>query len=146
MRNRQKVTRVQLKVSAHEDYSLLGIVTTEPDYKLSLSLNRKLRISLKNNSPIEIKDENGTILHFSRFCDNGDSQDLTYNLISNRSENGFLIKKLSKIDYFLQIHSPEKDYKIERLAASLREIDSITAIFHINTGEIRDKNLHYLIS
>lgn len=145
MRNRQKITRVQLKVSAWEDYPLLGIVTTEPDYKLSLSLNKKLKIALKNTTGIEIKGENGTFLTFSRYCDAKDAPDIIFNLISNKSDNDFLVRKLSKIDYFFQVQSPEGEFNIDHLTASLRGIESITAIFRLIPGEIRDKNLHYLI-
>lgn len=145
MKNRQKITRVRLKISAHEDYSLLGLVTTEPDYKLSLSLNKKLKISLKNSAGIEIKGENGTYLNFSRFCDAKEAPDIIYNLISNRSDDNYLVKKLSKIDYFFQVHSPEREYNIDHLTTSLRGIESITGIFRLIPGEIRDKNLHYLI-
>jgi hypothetical protein len=145
MRNRQKITRVQLKVSGGEDYPLLGIVTTEPDYKLSLSLNKKLKIALKNTTGIEIKGENGTFLTFSRYCDAKNAPDIIFNLISNKSDNDFLVRKLSKIDYFFQVQSPEGEYNIDHLTALLRGIESITAIFRLIPGEIRDKNLHYLI-
>lgn len=145
MKIRQKITRVQLKISANEEYSLLGIVTTEPDYRLSLSLNKKLKISLKNNTPIEIKDENGGHLNFSKFSDVKGAPYITYNLISNRSDKDFLLKKLYKIDYFFQVHYLERDYDIDYLTASLRGIDCITAIFNLNPGQIKDKNLHYII-
>jgi hypothetical protein len=145
MRNRQKITRVQLKVSAREEYPLLGIVTTEPDYKLSLSLNKKLKISLKNTTGIEIKGENGTYLTFSRYSDAKEAPDIIYNLISNKSDNDFLVRKLSKIDYFFQVQFLEKEFDIDHLTTSLRGIESITAVFRLIPGEIRDKNLHYLI-
>lgn len=145
MKSRQKIIRVQLKVSSNEEYSLLGIVTTEPDYKLSLSLNKKLKISLKNNAPIEITGKTGEHLNFSKFSDVKGAPDLTYNLISNRSDKAFLLKKLNKIDYFFQVHSPERDYNIDFLTTSLRGIESITAVFNLIPGEIKDKNLHYII-
>jgi len=145
MKSRQKITRVQLNISDAEEYSLLGIVTSEPDYKLSLSLNKKLKISLKNNLPVEIRGENGTHLNFSKFSDFKGAPDITYNLIANRSDKDFLLKKLSKIDYFLQVHSPGGDHNIDHLTNSLRGIDSIVAVFNLNPGEIKDKNLHYLI-
>jgi hypothetical protein len=145
MKSRQKITRVQLKISAAEEYSLLGIVTTEPDYKLSLSLNKKLKISLKNNSPIDIRGHNGAHLNFSRFSDDNGAPDIVYNLISNRSEKDFLLKKLKKIDYFFQVHTPGGDYNTDHLTTSLRGIETITAVFNLNPGEIKDKNLHYLI-
>ena len=145
MKIRQKITRVQLKMSADEKYSLLGIVTTEPDYKLSLSLNKKLKISLRNNAPIAITGEKGTHLNFSKFSDVKGAPDIIYNLISNRSDKDFLLRKLNKIDYFFQVHSPERDYDIDHLTTSLRGIECITAVFNLNPGQIKDKNLHYLI-
>ena len=50
MKRTQKVTRVKLDIDQNNDYILLGLVSSEPDYKLSLSLNKKLGISLKNIS------------------------------------------------------------------------------------------------
>ncbi len=52
MKSTQKVTRVKLNIEQNNDYILLGLVSTEPDYKLSLSLNKKFRISLKTISPV----------------------------------------------------------------------------------------------
>jgi hypothetical protein len=145
MKSRQKITRVQLSITANEVYSLLGIVTSEPDYRLSLSLNKKLKISLKNNNPIEFTGENGTDLHFSKFSDLSKSPDASYTLFANKSGKESLLKKLSKIDYILQVHSSENVLDTEKIASSLRSIESITAVFVLIPAEIKDKNLHYVI-
>jgi hypothetical protein len=121
MKNRSKITRVQLNVDSSEDYSLLGIVSAEPDYKLSLTH------------------------HFSRFADNTLVNGYSVNLISNKSGRSLLLKKLNKIDYILQIHSYAKEFNPDELAIPLRSIDTITAVFVLETGDIRDKNLQYLI-
>ena len=96
MRSIQKITRVQLKINQYDDFVLLGLVSAEPDYKLSLNLNKKFRISLKNISPLKITDDAGSELAFSRFSDTSGSPDLLFNLISNRSGKSFLLKKLKK--------------------------------------------------
>lgn len=145
MKSRQKVTRVQLNITANEEFSLLGIVTSEPDYKLSLLLNRKLKIALKSTQPVEFKSESGTDLHFSKFSDLSGTPDLVYNLFSNKSGKESLIKKLNNIDFFLQIHSSENVLDSEAITASLRKIESITAVFILNPSSIKHKNLHYLI-
>jgi len=145
MKNRQKITRVQLNIDSNEDYSLIGIVSAEPDYKLSLALNKKLKVSLKNSKAIEIKGENGDNLHFSRFSDNTGKHGYSVNLISNKSGNILLLKKLNKIDYFLQVHSYTREFNTDEITLSLRSIDTITAIFSLETVKIRDKNLQYLI-
>jgi hypothetical protein len=145
MKNRTKITRVQLDIDSNEDYSLIGIVSAEPDYKLSLALNRKMRFSLKNSKPIEIKGENGDDLHFSRFSDHTGTHGYSVNLISNKSGRSLLLKKLNKIDYFLQVYSYSKEFNPDEITLSLRNIDTITAVFVLETVEIKDKNLQYLI-
>ncbi len=54
MKKIQKVTRLRLHNDENHDYILLGLVSAEPDYKLSLALNKKFGISLKNISPLKI--------------------------------------------------------------------------------------------
>jgi hypothetical protein len=145
MKRAQKITRVQLKNSHNEEIAILGLVSSEPDYKLSLALNKKLAISLKNISPIIIPDDNGQELVFSRFSDSKDAPEVIFNLISNRIGKNFLLKKLLNIDYILQVQDPENENKIDQITASLKEMDSITAVFNINENSIKEKNLQYLI-
>jgi hypothetical protein len=144
MKSTQKVTRVKLNIEQNNDYILLGLVSSEPDYKLTLSLNKKFRISLKNVAPLKITDDIKSELAFSRFSNNDDSTDLTFSLISNRSGKGFLLNKLKNIDYLLQINISEKEISTNQITSSLREIDTINAVFNINISTIKDKNLHYL--
>jgi len=87
MKSRQKITRVQLKSETRNDYSLLGIVSAEPDYRLSLSINKALRISLKNDKPVEVVGTKAEDQHFSRFSDHSESHEIVYTLISNKSGN-----------------------------------------------------------
>jgi hypothetical protein len=145
MKSRQKITRVQLNVDAGTDFLLFGVVSAEPDYKLSLALNRKLGLSLKHKSPLELQDEKGSGLQFSRFSDQSRMSGQTYNLIANKNGKAILIKKLNKIDYLLQVHSPEGEIDRDEMTSALRSVDSITAVFPLEPDEIRDKNLQYLI-
>jgi hypothetical protein len=145
MKNRTKITRVQLDIGSNEDYSLIGIVSAEPDYRLSLTLNKKIKLSLKNSKPIEIKEEKGEDLHFSRFSDHTGKHGFMVNLIANKSGNSLLIKKLAKIDYLLQFHSYGKSFVLEEMIKPLRAIETVTAVFVLETAEIKDKNLQYLI-
>jgi hypothetical protein len=124
----------------------LGIVSTEPDYKLSLSINKKFRISLKNISPVNITDETGSELAFSRFSDSVaiGSSEIVFNLISNRYGSNFLLKKLKNVDYLFQIQDSENERNIDQVISGLREIDSVNAVFKIDFKAFKDKNLQYL--
>lgn len=145
MKSRQKITRVQLEVDSKEDYMLVGIVSVEPDYRLSLSLNKYLKTSLRNASPVEIRTETGTEMHFSRFSDTSRAPEITISLISNKSGKSCLLRKLDKIDYFLQVHSDSSDFNLEKITGQLRNIETVTGVFSLQPGDIKDKNLQYLI-
>jgi len=140
----QKIKRIRLEGGQKYESVLLGIVSAEPDYKLSLALNRKFGISLKNNPPVIIQN-NLPELSFSRFSDVSGSTDLTYDLISNRTGKNFLLKKLKNIDYIFQIHDPGNEIDISTTINMLRGIDCITAVFKIDPETIKDKNLLFLI-
>ena len=144
MKNIQRITRVQLKINQKDDFKFLGIVSAEPDYKLSLSLNKKFRISLKNIIPVKITNDNGSELAFSRFSDSSKSPDVVFNLFSNRSGKSFLLNKLKNIDYIFQIQDAENEYNTEQITACLREIESINAVFNIDISTFKDKNIQYL--
>jgi hypothetical protein len=141
----QKIIRVKLNTNQIDGSVLLGIVSAEPDYKLSITLNRIFRISLKNISPIKIPFDNENDLAFSRFSYTNCSPDITYNLISNRSGNHFLLKKLKNVDYILLLQDFDNETNIEWITSNLREMDSITAVFSIDLKIIKDKNLQFLI-
>jgi hypothetical protein len=87
-----KITRVQLKTNHDGELIMLGLVSSEPDYKMSLSINKRFRISLKNAAQVKLNDSAGEELAFSRFSDLSRSPDMVFSLVSNRSGNsGILI-------------------------------------------------------
>ena len=144
MKGRPKVTRIQLDDHTDDEFVIFGLVSTEADYKLSQLLNKKLKITLKNANTIDLKGVGGMKLSFSRYSDTSSSPEITFNLISNRSDKDYLLKKLKKIDYFFRINSFANRFNIEQLTSTLREIDRITAVFRLDPLEIKDKNLVYL--
>lgn len=145
MKSLQKVTRVQLKVNQDEESVLIGIVSAEPDYKISLSLNKKFRISLKNIEPLKLIDDSGSELLFSRFTDLSGSPDKIFTLISNRTGKNFLLKKLRNVDYIFLVQDTEAENNSSEIAANLRELESLTAVFIIDINTLKDKNSRYLI-
>ena len=107
MKNNPKITRIKLETDHEKDYIFFGIVCHEPDYKLSLALNRKMNISLKSGSQLTISQDNDSSYSFSRFSDSPSSPDLIYDLLSNRNGKYYLIKKLKNIDYIFRFYDPD---------------------------------------
>jgi len=145
MKSAQKITRLQLSINPNDEFILFGIVSTEPDYKLSLEINRRFRINLKSVSPVQITETGNQELTFSRFTDTLNSPELIFSLFSNRSDKFFLVRKLKNVDYLFLIHDTENEIKDETVASGLREIGSITAVFNIDIKSLKDKYLQQII-
>jgi hypothetical protein len=143
MKNLQKIKRVLLKNDHAKSVAIYGIVSSDPDYKLTLSLNKKFNISLKSTFPVVIKST-GRNLIFSRFSDTKNSPDINFYLISNRADKDFLLKKLKNVDYIFHVEDPAAEENKDKISASLKEIESITAVFNIESLIGKDKNLDHL--
>jgi len=144
MKSTPNKKRIVLEPEGEENLLLFGIVSSEPDYKLSLALNRKIGITLRNISPVSFTDDSGNELLFSKFSSTDKSGNITFSLISNRYGRYFLIKKLRNIDYILHVHSPG-DNAAENIETQLRQAEEVNAVFILNADTINDRNLHYLI-
>jgi hypothetical protein len=144
MKSNKKIKKHQLDNLLEDEFHFFGLVSSEPDYKLSLILNRKLRISLKSILPVTIKDSQNSDLSFSRFSSSGGIA-MTFNLISNKSDKHSFFKKLKNVDYILQVYDPENESTIDFLNSMLREAESVTAVFIIDPGSLKDKNIQYLM-
>lgn len=146
IKNARKVTKLQLEVRQQDEFILNGLVSAEPDYKLCLLLNKLFRISLKNSASLIVPGEHESASVFSRFSSVQNSRGITYTLISNKDGGkGHLLRTFRNVDYIFIVHDPENILKPEELTASLRELESVTAVFSINPLKIKDKNLVYLI-
>jgi hypothetical protein len=141
MKNTGKITRVRLQVDNDSGLVILGLVSSEPDYKLSLALNKKFGISLRNADPVIPENDDGTHTPFSRFTFHEDFSDRTFNLVSNRSGSQFLVKKLKNVDYLFAIHDPENDPSTKILTSGLKSTPGVTAVFTVKPDTLKDKNL-----
>jgi hypothetical protein len=144
MKNSRKITKIHLPINDQDFPIIIGIVSPDPDYKLSLKLNKKLTISLRNISPVEFQDKDGNEFLFSRFSDTSGVPDSSYQLISNRSGNNFLLKKLKNIDHLLLLRDTGKNLDPEQIMSLIRGIDTVTGVFNFDFKTLKDKNLRYL--
>ena len=133
-----------MPVSKQDIPAMIGISTSDQDYRLTLRLNKKLNISLRNTESVSFKDKSGIVLFFSRFSYSSEADHLTIQLISNRYEQSYLLRKLVNIDYLILVHDPSGNYDKEKLITALRELESVTGAFLIELAQVKDRNIKYL--
>jgi hypothetical protein len=136
-----KITRHSIPAGENPEFMFLGVVSSEPDYRLSVLLNRHLRTDLrKNPSEITVSAEGKTIT-FSRFT----SDQPGLSLVSNRSQGTILVNKLKNIDFLLVIHGEADKVYAEELAVKIRRIPEVTAVFIFKSTLVNDRNVSFLI-
>jgi len=140
MSTAKKITVHTIAGEEIPDFFFLGVVSAEPDYRLSVMINRHLGTDLRK-CPEEITLQTNSGRHtFTRFT----SVSPDFTLVSNRSEGKILVRKLKNIDFFFLKCGHKERQKAEELAVTLREIPEITAVFVFDSREISDSNLPLL--
>jgi hypothetical protein len=136
-----KITRHTIPEEERQEFFFLGVVSAEPDYRLSVLINRHLGTDLRKcDEEIAAQTDSGKP-SFSRFT----TVPPELSLVSNRSEGHILLRKLKNIDYFLLFCGQTEMQKTEKLATTLREIPEITAVFVLDSRKITDRNLLLLV-
>ena len=140
MTREKKITRHTIGGAEPEPFHFLGVVSAEPDYRLSVMINRHLGTDLRKcPEEITVKTSSGSQL-FSQFS----TENRAFTLVSNRSGASVLLKKLKNIDYILVPCGQHNKKEAEALAASLRQIPEITAVFILDSRDNADRNLSLL--
>ena len=117
-------------------FTVIGISSHENDYRLSWNMNEELGLAfVRNNDNIKTSDE----MEFACFLNQNDDQRLM--LISNRCDNGFLIKKHKNLDFFLTFDEELSDEETNEWLKKLRKTSLIAAAFTIQP----DKNIMQLL-
>lgn len=128
----------KLSIDLSEESSVwFAISSHENDYRLSWALNEYLGLHF-------IKHENFQSFHpklndFQEFtsyiCVLPD--ELSYKLITNRTENGFLLEELKNIDFFIVVQGVSFDSSA--FLKDLKKIPFVAAVFLIDKSTLKGK-------
>lgn len=140
MNTGKKITRHTIPGEETPAFFFLGVVSAEPDYRLSVMINRHLGTDLRKCPDVITLGSDTHHNAFSRFA----SVTPGFSLVSNRSEGNLLLRKLKNIDFFFLITGQHDRQHVETVAISLREMPEVTAVFVFESREISDRNLSLL--
>lgn len=135
-----KITKHVIARQEITDFFFLGIVTPEPDYRISVLLNKQLGISLHHDLEDLIVVPGEESQHFSVFT----TSPQILSLVSNKSGGNYLLRQLKNIDFFLVIYGSPDRNKAESLASDIRKNKSVTAVFVFESSQVRDKSVTLL--
>ncbi|MFQ3174567.1 MAG: hypothetical protein ACI9WT_000892 [Flavobacterium sp.] len=144
------------------DYNLIAIHTSLEDFRLAYFINQKLPINLsKSKDEVQINIKEGET-NFSRFYYYDLEKAISWNLIQNKNEVSqqkkdtvynlfsnvtmeittrvFLLPEFKKADFFLKIENNEDIIDVSKIRIILNTIDSISAVYTVDTNQIKSKN------
>jgi hypothetical protein len=144
------------------DYYLIAIHTSLEDYRLAYFINQKLAINLaKSKEEVQINIKEGET-NFARFYHYDSENVVSWNLIQNKNEvlqekkdasqnlfsnttleistKVYLLPEFKKADYFLKIENTEDTMNVSKIKKILNTIDSISAVYTVDTNQIKSKN------
>lgn len=137
MVTKKKVHKLDFKFE--NDFSLIGIASHENDYRLSWAINKYLNLDLVKVNDLSVSHPKHKIsVNYSMYSCEDTNNYFLYNLISNKSEGGFLLPEMKNIDFVLRISgSPDMDF-IQEILTKLKKIDIIITAFLIDglTGKL----------
>jgi hypothetical protein len=122
------------------DFELIGICSSNADYKLCWGINKALGIQLGkiDDLIIRFKKEGEQSFSFYEWYD--EEEHITYNLIKNNStQYALLIPEKNQIDYFLTIKN-NYTLEINDILTSLKRLDSILTAFKFDPEELKSKS------
>ncbi|MBE9467930.1 MAG: IPExxxVDY family protein [Bacteroidetes bacterium] len=130
--------KIKLTYKPDYDFVLIGISSHENDYKLAWSINNSFNLNLSKKEDITVfKKKYSETQNFSVFSYNDDTKLISYNLISNRCENGFLIQEYNKFDFFIQIYGEQTDSDLAKVLNNLKKNDDIIIAGKLDLNKIK---------
>ena len=129
------------KLFLEDDYSfeLIGICSSNADYKLCWGINNTLGINLRKIADLNLMLKKQGEQEFSFYEYFDETEHITYNLVKNLSHQFVhLIPEKDQIDYFLLI---KNNYTLElnNILTSLKDLDTILTAFKFDPEELKSK-------
>jgi len=122
----------KLAFDFESDFTLIGIASHENDYRLSWAINKYMNIDLIKTDDLLINHPKHKIeTHYSMYNCFDEDNFISFNLISNKSEKGFLLPQMTNIDFILKISEETDSEQLKRILKSLKKIDIIITAFFI---------------
>ena len=125
-------TRFFLESPKEVDFIVLAINSHAKGYKLCWNINRKLQTSFAKQEDHNVEKK----MWFARYtyiCEEGNE----YNLLANRSKQGYLVPNQKSINYFLIVKKGVVEEKKKELISKLNTIKDILLVFEIKTSVIK---------
>ena len=129
----------KLSVEIKYDFKLIGIASHDKDYKLIFALNNALELNFEKQEDHVVYNKKLDVdQRFSYY--RAEENNVVYNLISNRSQDGYLADEINNFDYFLQIIGAVSSEDRNKIIKKIRETENVLTAIKIDPNCLVSKN------
>lgn len=122
------------------DFGLIGIASPENDYRIIWTINKSFGIGFIRQDDLEIwhklLDEPQTFHQFRFF---NEETLITYRLLTNKCENGYLLEEMSNVDFLIKIDGEFDPGFIDKLVKDLNSLKEITLAFPLDASSLKSR-------
>ena len=121
------------------DFAVIGIASSESDYRLTWALNVRLHFSFSLYT--HVFNEFKHVFLVYRYLA---SEDLQYGLIVNKNIQGVLLKKWRTFDYLLRIQGYTDEAQLEQVKSCIWDLDMVSYCTVLKTEDLTSKQLRMI--
>jgi len=134
----------KLNVNASPEIYIFGISSHENDYRLSWAINNQLGFKFSRSANLEVyNDKISENQVFSVYSFSEDEYEIKYHLVSNTSQNGFLLPEYRNVDFVFLVQGEVSQKELDGLLDRLKKIEIINLAFEISN--LSPKSMEKLI-
>jgi hypothetical protein len=134
------LNKTYLKLSLDLDFVLIAITAPLKDYVFCHQINTRLNLDFVKVEDHEVYfniDE--PPLSFSRYYFYIEQGDNEFYIINNRNSEGFLIPEMSRVDFFMIIHSYIDKEDLRYILTGLNKLPDIQVAAQIDPYKLKSK-------
>ncbi len=132
--------KIKLDFTENFDFYLLGISSFEKDYRLVWNINNHLGLQLSRTDNHQAYNKKaGTEQGFLTYKYIEENTFVSYHLIANKSDEGYLLEELKNIDFFLLIQGEADEDLASRLRREISSIENVQAVFQIEPETLKNR-------
>jgi len=131
---------VKLKIKSDLSLSILGIISTETDLKLTWTINKILNIRLSKSESIKKQEfKTNQTREFSLFQFDDESHLIKYSLLKNKEKHSSCFEEFKNVDYIIFIRGElNKSYK-EQIYLKLKNSSEFSSLILIEPYLFKNK-------
>jgi hypothetical protein len=121
------------------DFLMIGIVCMHRDYRLCMELNKKLHINLSRQDDYTVFNNRRMEDHAFSFYEFVSEEDDRYNVISNKSQRGYLIPEQYQLDYLFLLRMFPMRIEEQDLIDSMKKIPIVLGAYKLDTVKLKSR-------